>query len=117
VALGGPPFHGEDPGCDLPAPTGTFNDKVVRWPRDVGPDRGLSVVLPLICAAGAFLCLSPVANPLDAGGCNDDFDGTGVVATFLKVIWHSISSPAKTVCSVHCTKTLMLLSGVDMSWT
>ena len=87
LALCGPTFHEEDPGCDLPVTAGAFNDKVVRWPRDGGPGRGLRLVLFLICVAGAFRCLSPPgANPLDPGVRNDVFDGIGVVATFLKVI-------------------------------
>jgi hypothetical protein len=52
---------------------------------------------------------------LAAAGCNVVLEGVGVVAVFLNVISHSISSPAKTVCSVHCTKTLMFVNGVDIS--
>jgi hypothetical protein len=115
-ALGGSPF--QDPGadCTCAVPTGVDNESAVRWPLFGGEGRGLRVEFVLICAVGVFLCLPPPdANPLAADGCSDAFDGAGTVATFLKVIWHSTSSPAKTVCSVHCTKTLILVNGVDMS--
>jgi hypothetical protein len=106
----------QDPGvdCDGVWPTGVLNESAERWPVFGGEGLGLRAELVLTC--GDFLCLSPPdAKPLAADGCSDAFDGAGTVAIFLKVIWHSISSPAKTVCSVHCTKTLMLVDCADIS--
>jgi hypothetical protein len=116
VAFGGCPFQDPAVDCGCVWPAGVLNESAVRWPLFGGEGRGLRVELVLICAVGVFLCLPPPdVKPLAAEGCSDVFDGAGTVAIFLKVIWHSISSPAKTVCSVHCTKTLMFVNGVDIS--
>ena len=116
VALRLPLFHDRDPGRgdSIEVIGAVLNEKVGRWPL-VGSVGAGPKVLGLTCA-GAFLCPSPPgAKPLMAACCSDVLEDAGVVAIFLKVIWHSISSPAKTVCSVHCTKTRILLNGVDMS--
>jgi len=109
--LPGPPAHDPEPGCDpRPTLTGALSERVVRCPRFGGVGLGLSVLLFLSCGGAPFLCLSPAgAKPFAGGGCSEVLGVAGLVAIFLKVIWHSMSSPAKTVCSVHCTKTLMLV--------
>ena len=71
----------------------------------------------MTCTFDAFPGLStPGAKPFLAAdeGCSEDRDGVGRLAMFLNVISHSTSSPANTVCSVHCTNTLMLDNGVDI---
>lgn len=69
----------------------------------------------MTCDTGDFLG-KPGAKLFAESKLGDVRDDAGVVATFLNVIWHSISSPAKTVCSVHCTKTLMLVNGVEVGF-
>jgi hypothetical protein len=97
-------------------PTGAVNETVDRWPLTGGGGLEVKVLLFLTCAIGDFRCLSPpAAKPFVEGGCSSVLGGGGFDATFLKVIWHSTSSPANTVCSFHCTKTRMLVAGVDMS--
>lgn len=97
---------------------GTFSDKVALWPMSEFGGWALGVVEPFFPSTLiAFLGLSPPsAKPFPAAdeGCNEDRDGVDMAATFLKVISHSTSSPAKTVCSDHCTKTLILEDGVDI---
>ena len=103
VVLGAPPFQGLEIGCDRTEPTGTFNECTVRWPLLVDAGRGIGGAPGLSWEAGVLRCRSLPRLSALAVGCSDALDGAGVVATFLKVIWHSMSSPAKTVCSVHCT--------------
>lgn len=115
--LDAPPFHVLEAvcDCDRTEAVGAFRERVVLWPLENCAGRGLNEAFPLTCAVGAFLS-PPVANPFAGGGCKVDREGGGgVAAIFLNVIRHSISSPANTVCSVQCTKTLMLVKGVDIS--
>ena len=60
-------------------------------------------------------CLSPpCAKPFCFEGRTGDLSAPGGVATFLKVMVHSISSPANTVDSFHCTKTRMFVDMVGV---
>ena len=74
--------------------------------------------MSLIWETAVFLCLSAdaEAEPFALEGCREVLGGVGVFAMFLNVIWHSISSPAKTVCWVHWTNTRMFVNGADISW-
>lgn len=110
-----PTAHDPDPFCGRPTPTGPLSERAARCPLFDGGGFELDLILFLTCGVGLFRCLSPGANPLAGVGCNVVLDGAGLVATFLKVIRHSTSSPAKTVCSVHCTETRILVNDVDMS--
>lgn len=108
-ALAWDPLHISVSAGDACKGTGTVGDRDVRLPRFGIPVRGLKLELWL-WLAGAVLCLSaPTAKPLVGRGRKDDVEGVVVDATFLKMISHSTSSPANTVCSVHRTKTRMLL--------
>jgi hypothetical protein len=56
-----------------PLPTGTFNDKVDRWPRLDVAAREFGMLLFFTCGAGVckglvFRCLSPPVNPLRLPG-------------------------------------------------
>lgn len=60
-------------------------------------------------------CLSPpCAKPFCFEGRTGDLSAPGGVAIFLKVMVHSISSPANTVDSFHCTKTRMFVDMVGV---
>ena len=101
AAFGGAPFQEPDAGRGPTGVAGAFNDRLVRWPLLEAGARGLRVELSLICETTVFLCLSADTEPLALGGYSDVLGGVGVFAMFLKVTWHSISSPAKTVGLVH----------------
>ena len=60
------------------------------------------------CTGGSLRCRSPPAGkPFCFDGRTGDRSAPGAGATFLNVIVHSMSSPAKTVDSFHCTNTRM----------
>lgn len=81
---------------------GTLSDRAERrWPLPEAPDSG--GVKPWL-----DLGRSGDARRLRSEGCCC-FDWLAVDATFLKVIVHLTSSPAKTVCSCQRMKTRMLL--------
>lgn len=100
----------------FPVTEDVFNERVVRWPLLGTVGLRLALLMLLFVAADCFRCLSIGGMwPFVPGGCRDVFEGVADGATFLNVISHSIFSPANTVGSFHCTKTLILLNGVDMS--
>jgi hypothetical protein len=117
IPLTGAPFHESVVRWDRTEGGGTFNDKLALWPLSDRGGRGRGLAEPFFpCTLVAFLGLSPSAKPFPAAdeGCSEDREGVVIVAMFLKVISHSTSSPAKTVCSVHCTNTLIFDNGVDI---
>lgn len=92
---------------------GTLSDKVERWPRPVtGGVKPLLLLLALLLAA---LARNPEGSKGE--GCRERslwaavgvFSWVAVGATFLKVMRHLTSSPAKTVWSSHLMKTRMLV--------
>lgn len=96
------------PACD-----DVCSDKAGRWPRACGggtceANDELRDTEGLVdeCTGGSLRCRSPPwVKPFCLGAGERAGPSTG--ATFLKVIVHSMSSPANTVESFHCTNTRM----------
>lgn len=94
----------EDPVC---------TDSAGRWPRcccegprDVKEELRETEGRVDECTGGSLRCRSPPgAKPLPLR--SGDLSRPSGVAVFLKVIVHSMSSPANTVEFFHCTKTRM----------
>ena len=117
--------QGIEPDLAREAADGTLSDKVERWPREAAGGTRPALFFPRLWAPwtppgargegcrgrpSALECLEPAfGNDASLGGRDDEEEVGGGRATFLNVIVHLISSPAKTTCSFHRTKTRTLV--------
>jgi hypothetical protein len=96
-----------------PVVDGVFNDNAGLWARRCGggfcePKEEFLDIEGLVegWEGGSLRCLSAPANPFCLVRNGERSRPLGG-ATFLKVMVHSMSSPANTVESFHCTNTRM----------
>lgn len=103
-----------------PAAEGVFSDKAGRWPRrcrggfcETNDEFREAVGRVEECTGGSLRCRSPPGAKPFCRRTGDRSRPSGN-ATFLKVMVHSMSSPANTVAFFHCTNTRIFEA--DMVW-